>query len=210
MANNYQSSLSRYKRYVESVRSRPLWRATLYLTLSLVLLIVLLLTALRPTMVTIAKLVSDIDKQKELNTRLENKIRQIQKAQEVYADERVSGRITLLDTGLPADPRFGNLAERVQTMAIASGLVLENIEVGEIGIKPLVQTGGGDTANMGMVNFEIRVGGNYENLKRFVREVENWRRLINIKKMVINKDEIANTLKANISGVAGYAYVDLP
>lgn len=208
MANNYQSSLSRYKRYVESVRSRPLWRATLYLTLSLVLLIVLVVTALRPTVVTIAKLVSDIDKQKELNSRLENKIRQIQKAQEAYADPQVSGRITLLDLGLPADPRFGSLAERVQTMAIASGLVLKNIEVGEIGIKPAVQVGGGDAANMGMVNFEIRVEGEYGNLKRFVVEMENWRRLINIKKIVINKIETANTLEANISGVAGYADID--
>ena len=185
----------------------------MYLTLSLLLLILLLVTALRPTTVTIAKLISDIQKEKDLNTRLDNKIAQIQKAQEAYADRRVAPRIGLLDTGLPADPRFGSLAESLQNMISGDGLTLVSMNIGDIKIKPQPKQETSDAASMGVVQFDIAAKGSYESLKKFVQRLENWRRLVDIRKININKPvktaavgASGEMLEANISGVAGYIY----
>lgn len=206
MANNYQSSLNRYRRYVEAVRARPLWRATLYLALSLVLLIVLLLTALRPTLVTIAKLISDTQKEKELNMKLDEKIHQIQLAQEAIADRRVSPRLTLLDGGLPVGAKYGAMADTILTMASQSGLAVDGIDVNQIQIKPQTVLAASDEASMGTVGWAVRVKGNYANIRRMVQRLENWRRVVDIKKVTITKPADGDVLQANIAGLAGYIY----
>ena len=53
---DYRSSLLHYRRYLSVVQKRPILRASLFLILSLILLIILVATALRPTLVTIAGL----------------------------------------------------------------------------------------------------------------------------------------------------------
>ena len=70
---NYRNSVDRYRKYLLVMQKRPLWRATLFVTLSLLLLIVLLVFALRPTLLTIAGLVNDIDTKKKFMPNLKKK-----------------------------------------------------------------------------------------------------------------------------------------
>lgn len=207
MATNYKSSLGRYQRYLESVKSRPLWRATLYLALSLMLLIVLLVTALRPTLVTITKLLSDIEKEKELNSRMESKIGQIAEAQSLLADSKVSSRLGLLDQGLPADPKFGPLGDMLAAIVSESGLEIRTLNVGELQVEPKPETGGENNIS-GRVNFDLSARGNYAGIRKLVERLEEWRRVVEFKKVQITSASTGGggELEVNISAAVGYVY----
>lgn len=193
MAEKYNSSLNRYRRYLATVSERPLWLASLYLALSLGLVIILLVTALRPTVVTIGKLIGDIEKQKTLDQKMALKIAQIQQAQQNY--QQVQDRLRLVDEALPMAADFGQLGSDLVAMASASGLLVHNVQIGEVRIA----TGSGEMA----VKFTMNTEGEYEGIRQFVKEVESWRRLVSLDQMAINQHE-GTRLRLDLAGVAGY------
>jgi Tfp pilus assembly protein PilO len=169
-------------------------------------MIVLVVTALRPTLVTIVKLVSDIQKQKIVNAKLDSKLKQIQQAQEAYADKRVTSRMTLLDQSLPMEPKFASLGQGLLGMAAENSLTVKLLKMGEVKLKPgePVQVEGGE-----MSRFEINmnVEGEYANTKRFVQRLENYRRVLDVKKITMRKQaNESDLLQTDITIVAGYSY----
>ena len=57
MALQYKNSLARYRKYLQVVQSQPLFVASLWVILSLLLVILLVVMAIRPTLVTSGGLV---------------------------------------------------------------------------------------------------------------------------------------------------------
>jgi tetratricopeptide (TPR) repeat protein len=80
----YKNSLSRYRKYLQTVQNQPLLKASLFLILSLVLVIILIATALQPTLTTIADLIGQISKQKTLEQKMDAKISALQEAQKQF------------------------------------------------------------------------------------------------------------------------------
>src|SRR3989304_6607354 len=119
MALDYKSSLSRYRRYLQMVQSRPLLATSLWVILSLVLLIVLLVLALRPTLITIADLVSKINQQREISVKLDDQILAVQGA--LTSLQGARDQLYLLDLGLPKEAAWDELAVNLQGMASGSG-----------------------------------------------------------------------------------------
>jgi len=209
MALDYKNSFSRYRRYLQVAKAKPLWWTSMWVVLSLGLTILLLMLALRPTLVTIAGLMGQIRQQKEIASQLDQKIVQVRKAAQIY--EEAKDRLVLLDEAFPKDPRWKEFADTLGGLASGSGLVLEGVRVEEVPVvgamdpsdkEPLALPAG----VMGM-RFEVSASGEYGRLRELVAAVENLRRVMLIQKVDMEKNE-KGELIARISGVAGFMPVE--
>ncbi|GEM_PF-4171136 len=158
---DYKNSLTQYRRYLTAVREQPMFAASLWLVLSLVLVIVLVSAALRPTLVTIASLLGEIGQQSEVERKLDKKIAAVTAAQAVYLKNE--SRLSALDEALPVGKKYAAWAQRIEGLA-AVGWTL---------------TDGKD--------FTISLTGDFSGLRQFLATVENLRRLVEIENVQLSK-----------------------
>jgi Tfp pilus assembly protein PilO len=165
----YKSSLARYSRYLEAVNSRPLWKASLYLILSLMLMIVLLVVALKPTLVTIAGLLGQIHQEQELEKQLDAKIQAVALANQKLLE--ISTRIAILDEALPTKAEVAAWTNAVDRVGQENQISIPSIELSSVPISATSTT----SASYG---FTIIAEGSYDGLQRFIQTLQNLRRLI--------------------------------
>lgn len=208
MALNYKSSLSRYRRYLQVVQSQPLFATSLWVIFSLVLLIVLLVLALRPTLITIADLMSKIQQQREISARLEDQILVVQEALTNLGGVR--DQVYLLDLGLPKDALWDKLAENLYGMASVSGVTLEDVIVNKVPLTPseLVekkQESIKTSTPRGIfpIRFTVVANGDYEQVKKMVELVEKMGRVSIINSMKIETPKEGG-FKVTIQAETGY------
>ena len=208
MALNYKSSLSRYRRYLQMVQSRPLLATSMWVILSLILLIVLVVLALRPTLITIADLVSKINQQNEVSDRLEEKMLMVQQATANL--DMARDRLYLLDIALPKEALWNELSSNLIGMATSSGVNIENITVNKIPLTPDEQSGTKQTGvSVSMpegiipVRFMVIAKGTNEQIEKLVELVENTKRvsIINMMQIQLTKE---GDYQINIQAETGY------
>ncbi|KKU94798.1 MAG: hypothetical protein UY27_C0031G0004 [Candidatus Gottesmanbacteria bacterium GW2011_GWA1_48_13] len=171
-ALDYKSSLVRYHRYLQSVQKQPMFKASLFLVLSLLLIIVLVVVALKPTLVTIASLWGEIKQQREVEKKLDKKISALIVGQQLLLENEE--RLALLDEALPAAAQYGKWGKRMESLASQSGVKITVILEDE-------------------KKFTITAEGPYAQLRLFLGRVENLRRLMTIENMQITqKSSILN------------------
>lgn len=193
MAINYKNSLTRYRRYLLVSRQQPLLQASLYVVLSLVLVIVLLVSALRPTLVTIAGLLGQINQNKIIEKKLDEKIVVLQQATEAL--QKIEPRLGVLDEAVPSEAMWGKFAGEVGLAATESGIALKSIS-----LNPAEAGGDGELARW---TFTLSGNGNYANAKKFIDELENMRRAVVVSTLdIIGIKDGEVTL--NISGKIGF------
>lgn len=193
MALNYKNSLTRYRRYLQVSHQQPWMRENLYVILSLVLVIILLVSALRPTLVTIAGLLGQINQNQKIERALDEKIATVQQAEEVLL--RVEPRLGILDGAVPSSAMWGKFAGEVGQLATDSGITLKSMVM-----NPIEE---GDGGKLVMWNFTISGDGGYANVKKFVNELENMRRVVVVTTVdIIRIKEGEVTL--NLAGKMGF------
>lgn len=165
---DYKSSLTQYRRYLAAMRDQPVLRQSLWLVLSLGLTVILLVAALKPTLVTIAGLVGDIKQQGGIEEKLDKKISAVTAAQNEYTQNQ--SRLQVLDEALPVGKKYAVWAERMESLAAATGTQIAGLTLVE----------GKD--------FSISVTGEFTNLRQFLSTLENLRRLTNIENVQLNKE----------------------
>jgi Tfp pilus assembly protein PilO len=190
----YKSSLARYSRYLEVVNSRPLWKATLYLILSLSLLIVLLLAALKPTLITIAGLIGQIQKEQEIERQLDAKIQSVTKANQALLE--ISNRIAILDEALPTKAQIAAWTDSVDRVGNESGIFIPSVVFDGV---PIVT----DSTTSASYKFVITAEGTYENLYKFIQTLQNLRRLITVTSVAISNQSTNATLQLVLTGTLG-------
>lgn len=166
---DYKSSLAQYRRYLAAVREQPLFAASLGLVLSLILIIILVFAALRPTLVTIASLLGNIQQQSDVEKRLDKKIAEITAAQAEYLKNE--SRLKVLDEALPVGQKYAAWGMRLEEVASESGVKVTEWSLVE----------GKD--------FSVSLSGDVVGLKRFLAIMENLRRLVEVKDVQLAKDK---------------------
>lgn len=174
---DYKSSLVRYHRYLQSVQKQPMFKASLFLILSLLLIIVLVVAALKPTLVTIASLGGEIKQQREVEKKLDKKISALIVGQQLLSEN--AQRLVLLDAALPVEAQYGQWGKQMERLASQSGVRVTVLLEDE-------------------KKFTITVEGPYSQLRLFLGGVENLRRLMTIENMQITQR--ASMLSLTIRG----------
>jgi Tfp pilus assembly protein PilO len=207
MALDYKSSLGRYRRYLQLVQTQPLWAASMWVIMSLVLLIVLVILALRPTLVTISGLFGELRQQKEISAKLDEKILKVRRA--IDEMESVKNDLPLLQQILPEQADWDILADDLYKAATESGLDILSISVEKIPLSPseivVDQQQAKPLMPQGLISirFSIAAKGNEQQIRNTILALQEMKRLILFSDVSIEEDKDGR-LNLNASGEVGY------
>jgi hypothetical protein len=119
MNPNWRNRYLRYRAYFLNVmlkyREKPQVRAYLEILLSFVTISVFGVFAIKPTAVTIAQLLKEIEAKKAIVAQMEAKIGNLEEAQRVYTDN--SEKIAILESAIPKRPSPQEFARQVEGLS---------------------------------------------------------------------------------------------
>jgi Tfp pilus assembly protein PilO len=196
---------------LQTVGDRPILGASLWVIMTLLLMIVMVVTALRPTLITISDLWGQIGQRKETIKKLDSKIANMQIVSGILAKNRDD--FELLNEALPENPAWEIFSGNLNDAASESGVKVVRISWEAIPVSgeiPAKKEGLNKKATSTMIpeeaqtiSYKIVVGGEYPQIIEMVRRVENMRRLSVITGFSIGKTK-EGLLTATIDGVAIY------
>lgn len=194
----YRNSIDQYRRYLEAMSKRPILRASLFLVLTLILIIFLVLFALRPTLLTIAGLYGDLDKQQQVAAKLDARIQAQAAAAQTY--NQIQSQLPLLDTAIPSLVEVSLWVSKLDTYASQSGVEIVTASVSKTVVPKSV------TGKIFQSAFYLVVKGEYGNLKSFLKAIESSRRLLNIGNVTLGKAAALDTqLQMQVTGEILYS-----
>jgi len=133
MNPGWRGNYLRYKSYFLNVmgqyKERTDIRVYIEILLSLATISIFAVFALRPTLLTIAELIREIDTKRQTLTQMEDKIQNLASAQTLYDRER--SHINILLTSIPDKPNPEVFARQVEGLSEKHGSQIIEITVGE-------------------------------------------------------------------------------
>lgn len=159
------------------------------------------LFALRPTFLTIARLVAEIKQKEQITQSYDQKIQQMAQAQAIYA--RAANQIFFVDEALPVEMQVEKLLGRLEAETQASQIELEALK-----LDLFVFDQGGDSPkeeDQKKVNFNASWQGDYEKLTNFLVNLFASRRLVDSQSFAFSKPELEEEKQLNFSAqIGGY------
>lgn len=193
---------ARNKRFLQS----PQGKSLAWLSLSVSTVAFFLIVAIKPTVITITKLIKEIEEKEAASLLLDKKIASLIAAQKIYAEN--SQRLPMLNQALPEKSEFPWLANFLDSAALSSQIELSSLSFEKINLNlASLAKQSQKPSSFQLINFSTNAKGDYLNLKNFVSLLESSRRLIRIELASVsetknkNEEEINTTLQLNISGV---------
>lgn len=134
METNWRRNYLRYKTFflnmLSQYREHNDWKAYLEILLSLGTISIFSIFALRPTVLTIAELIKQIDEKQTTLQRMDDKIQNLSKAQILYDSQR--GNITLLEqTAVPKSINADVFARQIEGLSLKHQVVISSFSLGE-------------------------------------------------------------------------------
>lgn len=212
MAISFEAEYHRYQRYFTNIGALyQKKQARVYTGLILSLLTVAFFSffAIRPTLVTIASLVKEIEDKRMIAQKLEEKINALALAQKEYA--ALSSELSLVEEALPQEPDLSFFIRQLETLAVQSGATLRTIQFSQVNLRKKlaskpdsVKTKQKEEASE--VTFSLSTFGNYQNLKSFLQSLENLRRFVVVSSFAFKAGEKEETqlLILNVTGKTYY------
>lgn len=173
MAVDFQLDYRRYRRYFRDIsRFYKIKKVRVYTNAVLTLgaIAFFLFFAIRPTVVTITALIKEIKEKKEVVAALEDKINALSLAQQNY--QAVANDLYLIDQSLPLNPFLHELIRQIEILSVKDGVKIETFQFSSVEIKKEKPKGEKE------IEFNLVVSGEYLNIKNFLTDLNNLRRLI--------------------------------
>ena len=175
MALNWQTEYHRYRRYFGDIRhfyEKKKVRIYGEIILSILAITFFLFFAIKPTAVTITKLVKEIDDNQLVSQQLEEKINDLSQAQRVYFE--IEPDLHLIEEALPLDSNLSTLVRELEVLAVKTGVQLQAVQFGQVELKD-------NSAGLGTpeeIGFSVVINGPYQNLKTFLKSLSSLRRVV--------------------------------
>jgi hypothetical protein len=182
MALGWRGSYTRYKEFFLNIsalyKKRPDLRAFLEIILSLSTVIIFLLFALKPTVITIVSLLQQIKEKQNTLSVLTQKVADLQVAGNLL--QKNQNFIPIINIAVPSRPSPNTLSEQALGLAAKNSASILGVSINQItlmgvdtskgvpGIKPL-------PANAKEMSFSISIRGAFSNLATFIKDFENLR-----------------------------------
>ncbi len=207
----------RYKRYFKNVE--PIFKTTKVQAYFMVILTLFTLSffgisAIRPTLKTIASLQRKIDDSSQVNAKLEEKINNLIAAQEEY--QRIEPDLPLIYSLLPEKPEFPSLLRKIENLTIENEATISGIQFDPIilyGTSTTVTEKSNTTGTMSTpLFFSLTFIGTYPNLLKLLEYITSLDRLITIDSVDLtlnNEEGTISTLNIAILSRAYYYQLTL-
>lgn len=175
-----------YDRYYQQIRvwgRQPKVRVSGLISLTIFTVAFFLNMAILPTFKTIAGLKKEIKDQQEVEAKLTKKMVGLKTAEVNYA--KVVNDLKLINQVLPEKEEFERLAWQIQWLANQQGL---EINIGSFGEFNLV--GEANKSDQTELSMELTIKGSYQQIRAFLQNLTNIDRLITIKEISFNKQDL--------------------
>lgn len=214
MGPAWRTNYIRYKRFFLTFfaryQDRQDLRMFLEILLSLVTISLFSLFALRPTLITIAELIKEIESKKETVAQMDAKIENLSSAQTTY-DQEIN-KIRLLETSIPNNPDPDKFIRQIEGLAskdsvqILSMSTSETTLVGKDSTETEQSQDGIILGASGNITFSTRVAADYPNLFNFLSDLDEIRRPVDIDSLSfdISKTEEGVSLVLIVNGRVPY------
>ncbi len=201
-----QSNTQLYRKYIAQLattyRDRSDIRMFIEMLLTSAAVFLFSVFAIRPTLITIGGLTTEISEKKQTISTMDTKIANLISAQDLFTQN--SDKIALLDTAIPSEPTIGSYVKQIEVISSAHNVTIFTMSTGNIPID-VVAAGVGDAEQK--IPFSVTFNGAYSNLLATLKDIENLRRPIGVLTSALSIDE-SNTgssqLYLSVSGEIPY------
>jgi len=203
MGPAWRTNYLRYKRFFltffSRYQDRQDLRMFLEILLSLVTISLFSLLALRPTLITIAELIKEIESKKETVVQMEAKIENLSQAQVVW-DQEIN-KIRLLETSIPKNPIPDGFIRQIEGLAFKDSVSVLSMSTAEI---TLVGKDKGEVektldglvlGTSGEIFYSTRVAADYQELLSFLSDMDKMRRPSDIESLTIDMTQTEQGLQ---------------
>lgn len=170
-----QENYQLYKRYVKNIalvyQRRKDIRAYIELLLSVSVVIIFSIFAIRPTILTIIELNQEIEEKQIVVDTLNAKIRDLDTAQTLYNQNRRT--VALADSAVPNGPLPDIYARQVEGVAKKNNVDIIGMLTSRAQITPSAEASGLISENL---EFSIDISGEFSDIKNFLIDFNNMRR----------------------------------
>jgi len=209
MALSLETERHRYRRYFTNVTAlyqKKQVRTYTGLILSLLTVAFFSFFAIRPTLITIASLVKEIEDKQMVAQKLQEKINAITVAQAEYA--AVSSDFPLIEEALPQEPNLPILIRQLETLTVQNGATLRTIQFSQVNLrgKLVSEPDSVKKGEVSKVTFSLSASGSYQSLKSFLQSLEDLRRFVVISSFAFKtgEEEEGQLLILSVTGDAYY------
>lgn len=210
MAIGWKKDYLRYRELFLKIllvyRKREDFRIFLELLLSLITITFFSIFALKPTLLTISQLLKDNKEKQELVNKMNQKIENIAKAQNIY--EQNIEKLSIIENAVPNTPTPENLLRQIEGVAYINSVTLLGSSVNEVTLigeekkKQSKDQVKNLPENVKTLSFSINVTGAYSSLFSFLSNLENLRRPLIITSVNITSSD-SDTGKTIIMLITG-------
>jgi Tfp pilus assembly protein PilO len=186
----YASSRNLLKKTIQTYNKRPDLKAYLELFLSLATITIFGVFAIRPTIITIGKLIIEVKAKEETVTTMNQKIENLKGAQEIY--NKNIDKIEVAKMAVPDEPLPHLLDRQIEAAAADTSVDLTSLSISGVDLLGVTNTQTVQETISGLSNentltFSISAKGNFDSLASFIRELENLRRPIRLNEVGLGK-----------------------
>lgn len=208
MAFNFYDQYQHSRRYfvnLGKITQKKQFKSFAWISLTLLTITFFALAAIRPTLVTIAKLNREIKDKRKASQQLQNKINSLIAAQKTYAQN--VEYLPLLDAALPTTNQFPQLAYFFEEQASLTGTEIKNITFEKISVTPDNSTKAKAKGTGNGFLFTIVASGNYAGLSEFLKNLEASRRIITIDNVSFGTSQKIEDISLTLS-VSGQVFFE--
>lgn len=191
MAFDYRQEYSRYRQRVSGLKAlyqKPIVRTYSLLVLTFLTISFLGVTAIKPTLITIAQLVKEIEDKRATSQQLTKKIESLSQAQIEY--QRIKPKLQGLNRAVPSRPEFAELVWQIEYLAAKHQLNLLGFQVGTVTLlgEDKVQNLDDSKLPGTKFTFNLNLNGEFENLQQFTDDLEDLQRIIQVAEVNFSTD----------------------
>ncbi len=197
---SWKNEYYRYHRYFSNlgkITQAAQIRSFAWISLSIFVISFFVLTAIRPTLVTIAQLEREVKDKKEASQKLQTKINSIVAAQKEYAKN--IDYLDALNEALPEKNEFPRLAFFVEEIASSSGVELKSLNFEKI--TTLGENSEKTSSLTNSFSISLSVVGDYSKLKDFLKSLELSRRIIKMETVSFTQSKIGEVWQLSLQFV---------
>lgn len=171
LRDRYTRSKNMAQRAIRELNEKPAMRAYLEIFLTLITISLFGIFAIRPTMITIGRLLQEIKLKESTLATMNKKIADLNAAKDLYTKE--SEKIKLIEEAIPRSPQPDLIALQIEGLAREN-----NVNIKSLGIEDTKILGTPTPEDDGVLTLTLNLSGEYQGLISFAKGMEDLRRPI--------------------------------
>jgi Tfp pilus assembly protein PilO len=212
--NDWRHRQQIYKKYLFEVtnlyKTRQDVRVFIEIIMSLLAVSIFGAFAIRPTLVTIAELQTEIGTKNDVLVRLNTKIRALSEAETYLSQNRQI--LSLFDTAVPNSPSVSSYIQQIEALAEKNNITLTSFTLKDIelikntDVEPIDVEISEKNMPQNNISYSMTATGNFSSINTFINSIENHRRRFSSTLISVEKDrnQEGNVIAVTLQGEIPY------